>query len=137
MTNIIAFGTFDIFHPGHKSFLKQAKDLGKTLTVVVARDNNVKAFKGKAPRNNEKARKKAIKASGLADRVVLGSRTNNYFRTLRTYNIDTIALGYDQKPSIYQLKRELKKHRLKSVIVRRLKPYRPEKFKSSLLYGKK
>ena len=43
---IMTFGTFDIFHLGHKSFLKQAREFGNYLIVVIARDKTVKNIKG-------------------------------------------------------------------------------------------
>lgn len=133
MKRIITFGTFDIFHPGHISFLKQAKKLGDYLLVVVARDQNTLKVKGKLPRNNEKSRIRTVRKAKIADKVILGSKTNNYFQTLRTYKIDLIALGYDQKPLIFQLKKALKKHRLAQVEIERLRAYNPNKFKSSKL----
>ena len=42
----MAFGTFDLLHPGHEHFLKQAKRYGD-LIVVIARDNTVLKVKGK------------------------------------------------------------------------------------------
>lgn len=133
MKKIIAFGTFDIFHPGHISFLKQARRLGDYLIVVVARDKNTLKAKGKLPKNSEKTRLREVKKAKLADKVILGSINNNYFRTLRTNKIDLIALGYDQKPTISQLKKVLRKHRLSHIEIRRLKPYNPDKYKSSKL----
>ncbi|MHA1679090.1 MAG: adenylyltransferase/cytidyltransferase family protein, partial [Promethearchaeota archaeon] len=50
---VLCFGTFDILHPGHVSFLKQARKYGNYLVVVVARDENVKKIKGKYPLDNE------------------------------------------------------------------------------------
>lgn len=129
----VVFGTFDIFHPGHQFFLNQAKNLGDYLLVVVARDNNVVKIKGKQPRNKEIQRLSSVRSSKIADKAILGSKVNNYFRTLRTYKIDLIALGYDQKPTIKQLKQALKRHQLKHIEIKRLKPYNPGKYKSSLL----
>jgi len=133
MKHVVIFGTFDIFHPGHISFLKQAKKLGDYLVVVVARDQNTLKHKGKLPRNPEIIRATTIRKAKIADKVILGSKTNNYFQTLRTYKIDLIALGYDQRPTIPQLKKALKKHRLAKVEIKRLKSYNPNKYKSSKL----
>ncbi len=133
MKRIAVFGTFDIFHPGHISYLKQAKALGNYLLVVLARDQNVLWAKKKRPLNPEVKRARIVRKAGLADKVIRGSKTRNYFRTLRTYNIDTIALGYDQKPTIKDLKKQLRRHRLAHLQVVRLKPYNPKKYKTSRL----
>lgn len=133
MLKVVVFGTFDIFHPGHLSFLNQAKNLGNFLLVVIARDNFVKEIKGDLPRNGETKRAQTVKRQRIANKVVLGSKTHNYFQTLRTHAIDTIALGYDQKPSLKSLKKQLRRHRLGDLKVVRLKPYNPNKYKSSKL----
>jgi glycerol-3-phosphate cytidylyltransferase-like family protein len=44
-THVMCFGTFDIFHPGHAYYLSEAKKLGDTITIVIARDHRV--FSGK------------------------------------------------------------------------------------------
>lgn len=133
MARVAVFGTFDIFHPGHVSFLKQAKKLGDYLLVIVARDSSVKVAKGKLPRNYQNKRANVIRKSKIANKVILGSKKHNYFRTIRTYKIDTIILGYDQKPSILALKKALRRHRLSQVTITRAKAYNPNKYKSSKL----
>lgn len=42
---VMAFGTFDVFHPGHEYYLTQAKKYGDILIVVVARDKTVEKVK--------------------------------------------------------------------------------------------
>lgn len=42
MTN----GCFDILHPGHVSYLENARKLGDRLIVAVNTDNSVKRLKG-------------------------------------------------------------------------------------------
>ena len=41
MKKVLVFGTFDGLHEGHKDFLRQAKQYGDHLTVVVGRDSTV------------------------------------------------------------------------------------------------
>ena len=43
---IVIAGTFDILHPGHVYFLKEARKHGDSLVVVIARDETVKNLKG-------------------------------------------------------------------------------------------
>jgi len=48
MKIVMATGTFDIIHPGHGLFLKEAKKLGgenAQLVVVLARDSTVRSKK--------------------------------------------------------------------------------------------
>lgn len=127
----MVFGTFDIFHSGHKSFLRQAKKYGDYLMVVVARDKTVKEVKGQVTRDKEQIRLKNIKKNKLADRAVLGGLGDKY-AVIKKYKPDVICLGYDQKFFVQGLKKMLKNFELKTKIVR-LKPCKPEIYKSSKL----
>ncbi len=125
----MGFGTFDRLHPGHLSYLKQLRLLGDTVVVVVARDLNVKKLKGKAPLEPQHRRVEAVKGTGLADAVVLG-RKNDFFACLREFEPDVIGLGYDQKADV-----ETIRHTFPTIKIRRMRPYKPERYKSSLERG--
>ena len=129
----MAFGTFDILHPGHLNFLKQAKNYGR-LIVIIARDKTVKQVKGKLPQHSEKQRLEAIKGLKLASEAVLGSLTDKY-AAIKKYKPDLIALGYDQTHFTENLRQEFKKLKLGIKIVR-LKSFKPEKYKTSILKNK-
>ncbi len=43
--HVMCFGTFDIFHPGHEYYLREAEKYAHRMTVVIARDHRV--FSGK------------------------------------------------------------------------------------------
>jgi len=127
----MAFGTFDVYHKGHESYLEQARKLGEYLIVVVARDKMVSIIKKQETRNKEQERLEKIKLSGLADEVVLGNLKDRY-KIIEKYRPDVIALGYDQKVDLMELKEKLKEFNLKAKIVR-LKSFKPEIYKSSKL----
>ncbi|MFZ2192930.1 MAG: adenylyltransferase/cytidyltransferase family protein [Candidatus Moraniibacteriota bacterium] len=129
MKKIMAFGTFDVYHKGHENYLRQAKKLGEYLVVVVARDKNVLRIKKQDTRNKEQERLKEIKLSGLVDEVVLGNLKDRY-KIIEKYRPSVIALGYDQKVDLVELKDKLKKFNLNAKIVR-LKSFKPEIYKSS------
>jgi FAD synthetase len=131
MKKVMAFGTFDIFHAGHKSYLSQAKALGEYLIVVVARDETVLRVKSEWTRNSEDERLEALEKSGLADEVILGDLDDKYV-AIEKYRPEVIALGYDQRVDLPELTEQLKKRKLKAEIVR-LKSFEPEKYKSSIL----
>lgn len=42
---VMAFGTFDLFHPGHQYYLSEASKSGDELIVVIARDLRVEHIK--------------------------------------------------------------------------------------------
>lgn len=130
MKTVMAFGTFDILHPGHINFLRQAKKYGQ-LIVIIARDRTVKRLKGKLPQHSEKERLGAIISLNLADIVVLGSLGDKY-AAIKKYRPNIICLGYDQKYFTDRLKAQIKKLKLNTKIIR-LKSYKPEKYKTSII----
>ncbi len=128
----MTFGTFDRFHPGHEYYLREAKKLGDTLITIVARDNTVERIKWKKPRDLEWDRMKNIIASGLSDKVVLGSVSDPY-QVLLTHQPDILCFWYDQNSfNNKKLEEFLQEHNLTPEIVR-LPAFNPEKWKSSLL----
>jgi FAD synthetase len=135
---IMIFGTFDGLHKGHLNFFSQAKSLTKKLTqtsyliVGIARDVNVLKIKGKLPRLNEKKRMLLLKKCKLIDKVVLSGIKNHIPHILKE-KPDIIALGYDQKAYVKNLKKDLKAEGL-SVKVLRLKPYKEKIYKNHLLH---
>ncbi|MDO8529101.1 MAG: adenylyltransferase/cytidyltransferase family protein [bacterium] len=135
MKKVMVFGTFDIFHKGHKSFLKQARKHGDYVIAVVARDKTVVLVKKQLTVNKEQKRARILRDSKLADEVILGSLKDKY-SVIKKYKPDVICLGYDQKTFIGELKGKLKKFGLLKTKVTRLKSYYPRKYKSSLLKNK-
>lgn len=142
MKKVMVFGVFDLLHPGHISFLKQAKELGDFLIVSVARSSNVRKFKGYSALQSEEQRMKAIKKLKFVNKVVLGGAADPWPH-IKKEKPDLIALGYDQKSYIskqktdnrkqlHELVLELRKHGLKTKVVS-LKAYKPKIYKSSRL----
>ena len=123
---VMGFGTFDGLHPGHLSFLKQLRQLGDIMYVIVARDVNVLRIKGKMPRSDEKTRMQEIIKIGIADYVFPG-QINDFYKWIKIYKPDIIGLGYDQKADTDELQKNFPDSR-----IIRLKAFKPEKHKSSL-----
>jgi len=132
MKKVMAFGTFDIFHKGHESYLKQAKKAGDYLIAVVARDKTVLSVKNKKSGNSEQKRKRILENSRLADKVILGSLGDKY-AVIKKYRPDIICLGYDQNAFVDKLKDKLRQFGLEKTRIEKLKPFYPKKYKSSLL----
>ncbi|PIS05498.1 MAG: FAD synthase [Candidatus Buchananbacteria bacterium CG10_big_fil_rev_8_21_14_0_10_42_9] len=122
---VLIFGTFDGLHSGHLSLLKQAKKRGDKLAVIVARDATVKAVKGRLPQANENDRLQDIKLIKVVDEAYLGDKIDPY-NSVRRVNPDIICLGYDQQVFTEKLTEEFP-----DIKVIRLKPYKPEIYKSS------
>ncbi|HCH59324.1 MAG TPA: FAD synthase [Candidatus Zambryskibacteria bacterium] len=132
-TKIMVFGTFDGVHKGHLSFFRQAKKLAKKsfLIVSIARDKNVKEIKKGKPKFSEKERLALVKKIKFIDKVVLAGKIK-YLPHILKEKPDIIALGYDQKAYVKNLKKDLKNKGILVKIVR-LKPYKKEIYKNHLL----
>lgn len=125
----MAFGTFDLLHPGHVEFLRRARALGGELVVSVARDVNTLKFKGAAPVFSEKERLKLVSSISYVSKVVLGDK-DDYLRHILKIRPDIIALGYDQSAYVKELKTDIKKRRISTKILR-LPGYKIGRYKSS------
>jgi FAD synthetase len=129
----MVFGTFDVLHPGHVHFFKQALKLAENpfLIVSIARDVSVAKVKGKPPLYSELQRQKSVVDTGLADRVVLGA-VGDHIAHILEEEPDIIALGYDQSGYYVETTKEyFAKHNSRVRFVT-LQPHRPEEFKSSI-----
>lgn len=135
-TRIMTFGTFDGLHQGHLNFFKQAKKVAKNcfLIVSIARDKNVKKIKGSFPMLNEIDRMNLVQKCLLVDKVVLGG-VDKYIPHIKKEHPDIIALGYDQKYYVKNLKKDLENKDIFVKVVR-LKPYKINIFKNHLLHKK-
>ena len=133
----MVFGTFDGLHEGHSNFFKQSRKLSSSpfLIVSLARDKNVVKIKGKLPDLNEKKRLILLKNNSLVDKVVLSGIKDHIPHILKE-SPDIIALGYDQKAYVKNLKKDLKNKGLIVKIVR-LKPYKKHIYKTHLLKKKR
>ncbi len=131
MKKVLAFGTFDILHPGHLDFFEQAKKLGDELHIVVARDETVQQVKGNLPDQNETTRAGHVAQSKAVDQVHLGYIEDKY-KIIEEVRPDIIALGYDQNAFVDKLNDELQKRSIHASVIR-LKPFHPELYKSSKL----
>lgn len=84
--------------------------------------------------HGERERVAAVRGSGLADRVVLGGVREHLPHILRAAP-QVIAFGYDQTAYVAGLKAQLASHGL-TVRTVRLKSFKPEQYKSSILKAK-
>ena len=131
MKKVLVFGSYDILHPGHIHFFKQARKLGDYLIVVVARDENIERVKGLTPVNEEAERLREVQELRIVDKAILGNKADPY-QIIEEVKPDIICLGYDQESFVPNLDAEMKKRGVKAEVVR-LEPYRAEQYKSSKL----
>lgn len=133
MKRVLAFGSFDPLHLGHVDFFEQAKALGDHLTVVIAHDDALRAHKKREPFQSGEERLQAVAEVSSVDRVMIGNRQANRYDLLSELDFAVIALGYDQKPADEVVREALDKRNKHHVEIVRLKPYQPEKYKSTFL----
>ncbi len=81
---------------------------------------------------DEKERKKLVESCVLVNKVVFGG-IKSHIPHIKKENPDIIALGYDQRAYVKNLKQDLKNNNLKIRILR-LKPYKEHIYKNHLLH---
>lgn len=95
MKKVITYGTYDLFHQGHYNLLKRAKALGDYLIVGVTTDN-FDLERGKMNTcNNVMERIEAVKATGLADQIVIEEYRGQKIDDIQKYGVDIFAIGSD------------------------------------------
>ena len=135
MKKVMVFGTFDGLHPGHENFLEQAKEHGDYLIAVVARDKTVEKVKNRRPDYSEVERRSMVWQNPNVDAAVLG-KYRDKMEIVAEHRPDVICLGYDQEHFVENLDLELKAMGLDCQVIR-LKPYKPEIYKTSILRARK
>ncbi|MFH1642477.1 MAG: adenylyltransferase/cytidyltransferase family protein [Nanoarchaeota archaeon] len=128
---VMCFGSFDLLHPGHTFYLREAKKLGDFLVVVIAKDSTIKKIKGKEPKYNERERLEHIRDLPMVDKGILGYEADPY-EIIEEINPDIICLGYDQNSFSGNLASELTKRGMHPKIYR-IKPFQEDIYKSSKL----
>lgn len=92
-TTVIAQGTFDVLHPGHLHYLREAASMGDELYVIIARRENV-THKRK-PILADRQRRDMVAALTPVDSAILGNE-EDIFVPIEQIDPDVIVLGHDQ-----------------------------------------
>lgn len=95
MTKVITYGTYDLLHEGHIRLLERAKALGDYLIVGVTNDSFDRERGNLNVRNNVLERVEAIKATGLADQIIIEDYVGQKIDDIQKYGIDIFAIGSD------------------------------------------
>ena len=93
MSRVVAQGTFDILHPGHVHYLQDARSMGDTLHVIVARQSNVTHKPDPVVPGPQRV--EMVAALDPVDHARLGHPAD-IFVPIEEIDPDVIALGYDQ-----------------------------------------
>ena len=106
MVRVMASGVFDLIHPGHIDYLKQAKSYGDHLTVVIASDKTVRKNKHE-PVTPEAMRALIVESLKPVDEAIVGGE-GDMLDTVAKVKPDITVLGYDQNFDESELKAKLK-----------------------------
>ena len=95
MVKVITYGTYDLLHYGHIRLLQRAKALGDYLIVGVTADD----FDRKRGKINVQQslmeRIEAVKATGLADEIIVEEYEGQKIDDIMRYGVDIFAIGSD------------------------------------------
>ena len=95
MKTVITYGTYDLLHQGHINLLQRAKALGDYLIVGVTNDNFDRERGKLNVINNVLERVEAVKATGLADKIIIEDYFGQKIDDIQRYNVDVFAIGSD------------------------------------------
>lgn len=104
MKKVITYGTYDLLHQGHINLLKRAKALGDYLIVGVTNDNFDRERGKLNVRNNVLERVDAVKATGLADKIIIEDYVGQKIDDIQKYEVDIFAIGSDWEGKFDYLK---------------------------------
>lgn len=95
MIKVITYGTFDLFHYGHQRLLERAKKLGDYLIVGVTTDDFDKKRGKINVQQSLMERIESVRATGLADEIIIEEYEGQKIDDIRRFNIDIFAIGSD------------------------------------------
>lgn len=104
MKRVVAQGTFDILHPGHAHYLREARSMGEQLHTIIARSENVTHKSG--PVIPDRQRVEMVSALEPVDEAHLG-HPDDIFVPIEEIDPDVIVLGHDQHHDEEAIQEEL------------------------------
>ena len=97
MIKVITYGTYDLLHYGHIRLLERAKALGDYLIVGVTADDFDKNRGKINVQQSLMERVEAVRATGLADEIIIEEYEGQKIDDIRKYGIDIFTVGSDWK----------------------------------------
>ena len=97
MVKVITYGTYDLLHYGHIRLLERAKALGDYLIVGVTADGFDMARGKINVQQSLMERIEAVKATGLADEIVVEEYEGQKIDDIRRLGVDIFTVGSDWK----------------------------------------
>ena len=97
MKRVITYGTYDLLHYGHIRLLERAKALGDYLIVGVTAEGFDMARGKINVQQSLMERMEAVKATGIADEVIVEEYEGQKIDDIIRYDVDIFAIGSDWK----------------------------------------
>ncbi len=104
MIKVITYGTYDLLHYGHIKLLERAKALGDYLIVGVTADDYDKTRGKINVQQSLVERIDAVKATGLADEIIVEEYEGQKIDDIKKYGIDIFTVGSDWEGQFDYLK---------------------------------
>lgn len=95
MTRVITYGTFDLFHEGHRRLLERARQHGDHLIVGVTTDFYDESRGKLNVRQTLMERIENVRRSGLADEIIIEERAGQKVTDIQRYDVDVFVIGSD------------------------------------------
>lgn len=104
MKKVITYGTYDLLHQGHIRLLERAKALGDYLIVGVTSEDFDKKRGKINVQQTLMERVQAVKATGLADEIIIEEYEGQKIEDICKYGIDIFTVGSDWEGKFDYLK---------------------------------
>ena len=95
MVKVITYGTYDLFHFGHRRLLERAKALGDYLIVGITADDFDKARGKINVQQSLMERMDAVRETGLADEIIVEEYEGQKIDDILRFGVDIFAIGSD------------------------------------------
>jgi cytidyltransferase-like protein len=123
---VLVGGCFNILHPGHIKFLKEAHETGDHLIIALEPDERITKDKKRTPIHKQEERAYILSALKYVDNIImlpLLNGFNDYFDLVKTIKPHVIAITADD-PQLENKKKQADSINAQLIIVTpRIQPY--------------
>ena len=116
MRRVLVAGTFEILHPGHIAYLREAWSMGRVVAVV-ARDSNAERIKGRRIVVPEAQRLEVLRSVEYVHEALLGYE-DDMLRIVEEVRPDVILLGPNQPFDEAELAERLRRRGVEAEVLR-------------------